>query len=134
MLAPGRCGHYKVKCRLPTEEVYAQPCNFSPRHHVVSLFGHDAGWRFARQYARAKDRPSGATQASDAAINSRLRAQYAADPGLAKFALGVNTAAGFVTLSGKVATYSARETAEKLAMATDGVKAVDNQISVNYAQ
>jgi osmotically-inducible protein OsmY len=82
----------------------------------------------------AKDRPSGAKQASDAAINSRLRAQSAADPGLAKFAIGVSTAAGFVTLSGKVATYAARETAEKLAMATDGVKAVDNQISVSYAQ
>jgi osmotically-inducible protein OsmY len=39
-----------------------------------------------------------------------------------------------VTLSGGVPTYAARETAEKLAMTTEGVKAVNNKITVNYGK
>ncbi len=81
-----------------------------------------------------KDRPAGPSQASDATVNSRIKAAYAADPALGKFMIDVGTSAGMVTLSGSVATYAAREKAEKLAMATDGVKAVDNKIIVNYAK
>ena len=39
-----------------------------------------------------------------------------------------------VTLSGTVGSYGAREMAEKLAIDTDGVKAVDNQIKVADAK
>ena len=77
-----------------------------------------------------KDRPSNSSQSADSAITARVRNRHAADPVVSKFALGVRTSGGMVTLSGTVATYAARETAEKLAMATDGVRAVDNQITV----
>lgn len=79
-----------------------------------------------------KDRATTATQASDTVLSDRVRAQYAADPMLVKSTITVRASAGMVTLSGKVSTYAARESAEKLAMATDGVKGVDNQITVNY--
>ena len=78
------------------------------------------------------DRTAGAAQVPDSQLIGRIEAKMAADPVLAKFALKVSAAAGLVTLSGKVPSYAARESAEKLAMATDGVKAVDNQITVNY--
>jgi len=81
-----------------------------------------------------RDRPAAATSATDAALSSRVRASYAADPVLRNFAIGVAASAGLVTLSGAVATYATRESAEKLAMATDGVKAVDNRITVNYGK
>ncbi|MDA0705866.1 MAG: BON domain-containing protein [Proteobacteria bacterium] len=78
------------------------------------------------------DRGTGTAQASDTALSGRVQAQYATDPALANFAIKVSAAAGLVTLSGKVSTYAARGSAEKLVMATDGVKGVDNQITVNY--
>ncbi|MDH4126570.1 MAG: BON domain-containing protein [Gammaproteobacteria bacterium] len=79
-----------------------------------------------------RDRATPAAQASDSTLSSRVRAQYAKDPMLAQAAITVSAAAGMVTLSGTVSTYAARESAEKLAMATDGVKGVDNNITVNY--
>lgn len=79
-----------------------------------------------------KDRTSVATQTSDTVLSDRVRAQYSADPMLAKSGITVRASDGMVTLAGKVSTYAARETAEKLAIATHGVKGVDNQITVNY--
>ena len=78
-----------------------------------------------------KDRSS-VSQTSNSVISDRVLAKYAADPVIGELALSVSTAGGMVTLSGSAPTYAARETAEKLAMATDGVKAVDNQITVDY--
>jgi osmotically-inducible protein OsmY len=80
------------------------------------------------------ERDRSSSQAADATISERVRAQYAADPGLGKSGIAVKTSAGLVTLSGTVASYAAREAAEKLAMATDGVRAVDNRINVDYAK
>lgn len=80
----------------------------------------------------ARNHPTSAMQPSDSALNDRVRAQYAADPMLANSAITVSTSAGLVTLTGKVPTYAARESAEKLAMATSGVKGVNNRITVNH--
>jgi osmotically-inducible protein OsmY len=79
-----------------------------------------------------KDRTAGAATASDTQLSGRIHAKFAADPVLTNFAVKASAVSGLVTLSGKVSTYAARESAEKLAIATDGVKAVDNQITVNY--
>jgi osmotically-inducible protein OsmY len=81
-----------------------------------------------------KDREPAAAQSTDTALSSRVKARIAADPVLGGFSIGVAASAGLVTLSGAVATYAARETAEKLAMATEGVKAVNNKITVNYGK
>ena len=78
-----------------------------------------------------KDRSS-PTQASNSVVGDRVAAGIAAEPMLANLGVDVSSSGGMVTLSGSVPTYAARETAEKVAMATDGVKAVDNQITVEY--
>jgi hyperosmotically inducible periplasmic protein len=78
--------------------------------------------------------PSSASQTADATLSSRVRAKYAADPVLGKQAITVQARSGLVSLTGTVATYAVREAAEKTAMAVDGVKGVDNRISVNYTK
>ena len=70
------------------------------------------------------------TEAADVAISSRVKRKFAADAELSKHAINVSTTAGMVKLSGSVSAYAVRESAEQLAMASDGVKAVDNQITV----
>ncbi len=79
-----------------------------------------------------KDRPSQSLQSSDAAITARVESRHAADSLVSMFDVKVQTSGAKVTLSGTVASYAAREAAEKLAISTDGVKAVDNQIKVDY--
>lgn len=75
--------------------------------------------------------PGGATMTiSDAEIIATVGSAFDADPGLKMFALGIRCDGGNVTLSGSVDTYAARERAEKLAIATRGVRSVDNQIRV----
>ncbi|MBT8098946.1 MAG: BON domain-containing protein [Gammaproteobacteria bacterium] len=82
---------------------------------------------------RSDDR-SAAQESSDWSITTSLKSQYAANVSTRDFNLGVSTDRGRVVLSGTVDTYAVRETAEKLALATDGVKAVDNRIRVAYAK
>ena len=81
-----------------------------------------------------KDRPSQSQQDSDSAITARVKSRYAADSLLGSSDIAVRTSGAKVTLSGTVDSYAARETAEKLAISTDGVKAVDNQINVEYSK
>ena len=78
-----------------------------------------------------RDRPAASPTSNDAALAASVRASYAADPLLSRFDIGVRAASGRVTLSGTVATYAARESAEKIAMTTAGVKAVSNEIKVD---
>ncbi len=75
--------------------------------------------------------PSQSQQASDSAITARVRSRYAADSLVSNFDIDVRTSGAKVTLSGTVASYAAREEAEKIAINTDGVKAVDNQLNVD---
>jgi osmotically-inducible protein OsmY len=79
-----------------------------------------------------KDQP--AAPVADTALMRQIEARYAADAILGTYVIRVGASAGLVTLYGTVATYAARESAEKMAMATAGVKAVDNRITVNYGQ
>ena len=76
--------------------------------------------------------PSQSQQASDSAITARVKSRYAEDSLVSLFDIDVRTSGAKVTLSGTVASYAAREEAEKLAISTDGVKAVDNQINVKH--
>lgn len=76
------------------------------------------------------DRPEATP--GDAALGQRVQARLAADAMLRDQAISVRAHAGLVTLTGTVATYAVREAAEKQVMAVDGVKAVDNRITVNH--
>ena len=77
-----------------------------------------------------KDRVESSQQASDETITGRVMRRLTADPALSESDIGVRTSGGKVFLSGSADSYAARESAEKLTMKMDGVKAVDNQIRV----
>ena len=72
------------------------------------------------------------SRSSTSAVSDRVMARYAADPVVKGLDLDVSASGGMVTISGVAPTYAAREAAEKLAMTTEGVAAVDNQIDVKY--
>jgi hyperosmotically inducible protein len=69
-------------------------------------------------------------QVDDAGITSRVKAKLAADGDINPFNIDVDTVDGVVTLTGKVAEAQARSKAEQLARDTDGVKRVNNLITV----
>jgi osmotically-inducible protein OsmY len=79
------------------------------------------------------DQAAATAMAADTATSNRVKGKFAADAELGRHAISVHTKAGMVTISGSVPSYKTRESAEKLAMATDGVKAVENKISVELS-
>jgi hyperosmotically inducible protein len=70
------------------------------------------------------------TQANDALITSKIEAKLAADPDTNNFEIDVDTLNGVVRLRGLVETESERREAEQLALATEGVRRVDNQLEL----
>jgi osmotically-inducible protein OsmY len=76
-----------------------------------------------KQGAREIDR-------SDGAITARVKARLIAAPDLGGIHIDVNTVDGRVTLTGKVASPDRRADAAKIASRTEGVKSVDNQLTI----
>lgn len=68
--------------------------------------------------------------ASDAAITTRVKANLAANQGLASFSIHVSTTNGIVTLSGQVDSDAARKLAAQVASKTEGVRVVVNEIAI----
>lgn len=79
----------------------------------------------------------GASQAgqavSDSTITAKVKTKLAANQGLSSFEIHVDTNNGVVTLTGTVANGTERRMAGNIASNTDGVKGVDNQITVKPA-
>jgi osmotically-inducible protein OsmY len=69
-------------------------------------------------------------QASDALISSKVEGKLAANPQTNNFEIDVDTYDGRVRLAGKVETDAERQEAERLARATEGVRSVDNRITL----
>ncbi len=69
-------------------------------------------------------------QVDDAGITSRVKAKLTADMEINSFNIDVDTVDGVVTLTGKVAEAQARSKAEQYARDTNGVKRVNNLITV----
>ncbi len=80
-----------------------------------------------------QDRATRMAAAADAATTDRVKRAFAADAELSQQMIYVSTKAGMVRLSGSVSSYAARENAEKLALATDRVRAVENKITVEFS-
>mgnify|MGYP003586163567 FL=1 len=79
----------------------------------------------------AKDAANSAmTAVDDATITARVNASLAQDPDLSALKINVDTVNGKVTLNGPAPTTVARDRAESLAKAVDGVTAVNNQLVV----
>ena len=66
----------------------------------------------------------------DAALTTRVKAKFAADPTVSAMAISVETMKGTVQLSGFAKSADEKAMAEKLARETSGVVAVRNDIAV----
>ncbi|MEM7431429.1 MAG: BON domain-containing protein [Pseudomonadota bacterium] len=73
-------------------------------------------------------------RAADTALRTEIRNKLAAHPELSMFDVDVTVSRGFVTLTGEVQGYKAREAAEKIAMSADGVGGVKNRITVTASK
>jgi len=67
---------------------------------------------------------------SDAAITTKVKSALAASQGLSSFDIHVETTNGVVKLTGTVDTTAQKTLAGNTASKTDGVKSVDNEITV----
>ena len=67
---------------------------------------------------------------SDSAITTKVKSKLAANQGLSSFGIHVETNNGVVTLTGSVDKDSERSLATQVARDTDGVKGVNNNITV----
>lgn len=84
---------------------------------------------------KAKDTTAGAmdkvgSKAKDAVITTSVNAELAKDSQLSALRIDVDTVEGRVALKGTAPDSASRERATKLAQRVDGVKAVDNQLTV----
>lgn len=77
-----------------------------------------------------RDTPSGPQSATDSSVAANVKNRLASDARISDFDLGVSMNNGKATLTGTVGSYAARERAEKLAIGTAGVSAVENLIKV----
>jgi osmotically-inducible protein OsmY len=68
---------------------------------------------------------------SDAAISAVVKTRLTAAPDLGGLHISVETVDGKVTLRGAVKSQDRKENAAQIAARTDGVKAVDNQLTVD---
>ena len=68
---------------------------------------------------------------SDVEITGMVREALMRDSRIGRSSITVHTRSGVVELGGAAPDYEAREAAEKLAMGVDGVRAVNNRITVN---
>ncbi|MCE4557258.1 BON domain-containing protein [Roseateles cellulosilyticus] len=66
----------------------------------------------------------------DAALTTRVKAKFAADPTVSAMSISVETLKGTVQLSGFAKNADEKAVAEKLARETSGVVAVRNDIAV----
>lgn len=71
---------------------------------------------------------------SDASLTAAVKAKLMSEPSLSAMSIDVDTTGpGVVTLSGEVKSANAKQRAEELARATDGVRSVENRLVVRPA-
>jgi len=83
--------------------------------------------------AHADDKPAGPAKAwvKDSVVTTKIKTQLAASKISSLAMVHVETDAdGYVQLTGKVATQAEKDRAEAIAKAVDGVKSVDNQLTI----
>lgn len=73
---------------------------------------------------------AGAVKLKDAGITTSINAGLAADSNLSAMKINVDTMAGSVTLKGTAPTEAARQRATEIAQQKDGVRSVDNQLTI----
>lgn len=71
-----------------------------------------------------------AAKIDDAAITGKIKSAMVAEPGLKAMQVNVDTKDGVVTLTGNVDSQQDIDRAREIAQKTDGVKSVNNQLTV----
>ena len=84
----------------------------------------------SRQTDDRTDVSRAADSIDDAWITMKVQAKFFLDPDIKGSAIDVTTKGGVVTLQGSVSTATQQKSAEQIAMETDGVRRVDNQLKV----
>ena len=79
--------------------------------------------------APAADRTAGQT-VDDAGVTAKVKAALVAEKGVNGMSINVDTVGGRVTLTGRVPDQSQVERATQVATAIEGVKTVDNRLTV----
>ena len=77
---------------------------------------------------------SSSSGAADSAVTAAVKSNLAADAAVSSFMIGVRTIGGKVTLTGTVDSYVAYEQAERVAIRSDGVQAIENRIQVKIIE
>ena len=72
-----------------------------------------------------------ACSSTDAGITTSVKSKFAADDTVKAYEIDVTTNRGIVTLQGDVDSAAAKETAVRIARATEGVKDVVDELTVN---
>lgn len=80
--------------------------------------------------AQRTDSRTPAQRSADASISTAVRSKLAANAALRSFNLSVDTHDGIVTLRGQVANVEQRNAAQLAALSVNGVRAVQNLITV----
>jgi len=106
----------------------AQPGGQAGDSGKMAQPGGQAADKMAAQGGQAADKIAGA--ADDTAITAKVKAAILAEPGLKSLQINVDSKGGTVTLSGNVASDNLRDRAKQIAMGTDGVKNVVDNLTV----
>ena len=88
--------------------------------------------RTANKMATATDNATAKAAAAidDATITTKVKTAVLAEPGLKTLQIDVDTKNGVVTLAGTVDTPALKDRAQQVAQAVNGVKSVDNNLTV----
>ena len=88
--------------------------------------------RTADKMATATDNATAKAAAAidDATITTKVKTAVLAEPGLKTLQIDVDTKNGVVTLAGTVDTPALKDRAQQVAQAVNGVKSVDNNLTV----
>ena len=84
--------------------------------------------------AHAEDKPAGTakTWVKDSVVTTKIKTQLAASKVSSLATVHVETDAnGWVELTGKVASQAEKDRAESIAKAVEGVKSVDNKLTIS---
>ena len=86
----------------------------------------------ANKMATATDNATAKAAAAidDATITTKVKTAVLAEPGLKTLQIDVDTKNGVVTLAGTVDTPALKDRAQQVAQAVNGVKSVDNNLTV----
>jgi hyperosmotically inducible periplasmic protein len=113
----------------PRDRVSAAPSPATPPKSAPSMPSQSPSAAAPPATTPGSDRTAGQV-VDDAGITAKVKAALIAEKGVNGMTINVDTSEGKVTLTGKVPDPTQVERATQVVLAIDGVKAVDNKLTV----